>query len=85
MAKHTQMVLLSLALFRFLSGAGYAQEKVNPYAVTYPHYMEEPGSLEISANILDGHDHDINPFLGNWLEFEYGVRHWWTVTVYLDW
>jgi hypothetical protein len=47
--------------------------------------MEELDSLEVSANVVYGDDHGINPFFGNWMEFEYGARHWWTTEVYLDW
>jgi len=85
MAKQPHVVLLSLALLGFFCTAGYAQENVNPYSVTYTHYMEELDSLEISANVVNGHARDINPFLGSWVELEYGARHWWTAAVYLDW
>jgi hypothetical protein len=47
--------------------------------------MEELDSLEASANVVYGDDHGINPFFGNWLEFEYGARRWWTASLYLDW
>lgn len=59
-----------------------AQE--SPYFVTYDHYLEEPGSLEVEyfsnlATQRAGHD-----FHAYWMELEYGATAWWTTEVYLD-
>jgi hypothetical protein len=55
-----------------------------PYFVTYDHYLEEVDSLEIESNAILGHGHNLNTFLGGWVNFEYGVRKWWTTEVYID-
>jgi hypothetical protein len=47
--------------------------------------MEELDSLEVSFNGTVGPPSGINPFVANWLEFEYGARHWWTTAFYVDW
>ena len=59
-----------------------AQER--PYFVTYSHEMEEPGNLEIESFNVAGQPPGGNLFLGSELEFEYGVKAWWTSEFYLD-
>jgi hypothetical protein len=59
-----------------------AQER--PYFVTYDHHMEEPGSLEVATNPVLGRTTGQNTFIGNWTEFEYGTRAWWTSEFYVD-
>src|SRR5208283_634452 len=59
-----------------------AQE--NPYIVTYNHYLEEPGSLEVEYFSTFGTQHGGNDFLAFWTEFEYGTTAWWTTEFYLD-
>jgi hypothetical protein len=59
-----------------------AQER--PYFVTYSHEMEEPGNLEIESFNVVGDPKGANNFLGSNLEFEYGVKTWWTSEFYLD-
>jgi hypothetical protein len=59
-----------------------AQER--PYFVTYSHEMEEPGNLEIESFNVAGQPPGGNLFLGSTLEFEYGVKAWWTSEFYLD-
>jgi hypothetical protein len=71
----------------FLIGAGailpaHAQE--SPYMVTYDHYLEEPGSLEVEYFSTLGTQRGGNNFHGFWGEFEYGATAWWTTEVYLD-
>jgi len=86
MVKPKLAALLALAVAGLLSVPLHAQEKApTPYFITYDHYMEEPDALEISTNFDSGHAHDINTFLGNWTEFEYGARKWWTTELYVDW
>jgi len=46
--------------------------------------LEEPGNLEITTKNVTGKPSDGNRFLGSALEFEYGVKGWWTTEVYLD-
>jgi hypothetical protein len=59
-----------------------AQE--SPYIVTYDHYLEEPGSLEVEYFSTFGTQRAGDDFLASWMEFEYGVKAWWTTEVYLD-
>jgi len=60
----------------------HAQER--PYFVTYSQEMEEPGNLEIESFNVVGNPPGGNLFLGSNLEFEYGVKTWWTSEFYLD-
>jgi hypothetical protein len=46
--------------------------------------MEEPGNLEIESFNVIGNPPGGNLFLGSNLEFEYGVKTWWTSEFYLD-
>ncbi|HSR07233.1 MAG TPA: hypothetical protein VLM42_08795 [Bryobacteraceae bacterium] len=55
-----------------------------PFFVTYTHQMEEPGNLEITTKNVTGKPGDSNRFLGSALEFEYGLKGWWTTEVYAD-
>jgi hypothetical protein len=59
-----------------------AQE--SPYIVTYDHYLEEPGNLEIEYFSTFGTQRGGNDFLADWMEFEYGVKAWWTTEFYVD-
>src|SRR5437868_2414086 len=52
--------------------------------VTYSHQMEEPGNLEIALKTIAGSPRGGNTFYGSALEFEYGVKAWWTAELYLD-
>ena len=54
------------------------------YFVTYSHQMEEPGNLEVGVKSVVGSPHGGNSFIGNAVEFEYGVKAWWSSEVYLD-
>ena len=59
-----------------------AQE--SPYIVSYDHYLEEPGSLEVEYFSTFGTQRGGNDFHAFWVEFEYGAAAWWTTEVYLD-
>jgi hypothetical protein len=54
------------------------------YLITYSHQMEEPGNLELALKSTSGFPHGAHTFTGEALEFEYGVKAWWTSEVYLD-
>src|SRR5258708_29324054 len=56
----------------------------NAYLVTYDHYLEEPGNLEIEYFSTFGTQHRGNNFHAFWMEFEYGATAWWTTEFYLD-
>jgi hypothetical protein len=75
------VVLLALAFLLVFPSRPQAQEN---YFVTYTHNMEEPGTLEVSNKSVSGFPRDGNAFLGSAVEFEYGVKAWWTSEVYLD-
>jgi len=72
------LLLLSLLLVTPLR----AQE--SPYIVTYDHFLEEPGSLEVEYFSTFGTQHGGNDFHAFWTEFEYGVKAWWTTELYFD-
>ncbi len=72
----------ALALAGASAPAARAQEA--PYFVTYDHQMEEPGSLEVSLNSGFGTQRGGDAFFPVWVEFEYGVKGWWTTELYLD-
>jgi hypothetical protein len=61
-----------------------ARAQESPYIVTYDHYLEEPGSLEVEYLSTFGTQRAGNDFLAYWTEFEYGATAWWTTEVYLD-
>jgi hypothetical protein len=74
---------LALSLFAlFVPAVATAQE--SPYFVTYDHYLEEPGNLEIEYFSTFGTQHGGNDFHGFWVELEYGATAWWTTEFYLD-
>jgi len=72
--------LLFLAMV--LSGSLRAQEP--PYFVTYSDALEEPGNLEIAYKGVSAAPKDANSFNSATLEFEYGVKAWWTTEIYLN-
>ena len=73
--------LLALSLL-FIAVPVQAQE--SPYFVTYDHYLEEPGSLEVEYSSTFGTQRGGNDFHAFWGEFEYGATAWWTTELYLD-
>lgn len=74
----TAPVLLAVLLCRPAAG----QE--SPYIVTYDHYLEEPGNLEIEYFSTFGAQRGGNDFHSYWMEVEYGATAWWTTEFYLD-
>jgi hypothetical protein len=69
-----------LGLFACVSARG--QE--SPYIVTYNHYLEEPGNLDVEYFSTFGVQHGGNDFHAFWAELEYGATAWWTTELYLD-
>ncbi len=61
----------------------HAQE--HPYFVTYDHYLEEAGNLEIGLATTTGvpKEHQ-SAYTAPWLELEYGLTGWWTTELYLE-
>ncbi len=74
---------LAIFLFLFVTALG-AEAQERPYFVTYSHEMEEPGNLDIELFNVSGKPPNANRFLGSNIEFEYGVKTWWTTEFYLD-
>jgi hypothetical protein len=72
-------LLFVFAMF-LLGSALYAQEN---YFITYSHELEEPGNLEVAAKSITGAPKG-NPFVATAVEFEYGIKTWWTAELYLD-
>lgn len=72
-----------LLAFLFLSLSLTAQQP--PYFVTYDHYLEEPGNLEISTESTFGvQKHNLPNYWAPLAEFEYGVTGWWSTSLYLE-
>jgi hypothetical protein len=61
-----------------------ARAQESPYIVTYDHYLEEPGNLEVEYFSTVGTERGGNDFHAFWTEFEYGATGWWTTEFYLD-
>jgi hypothetical protein len=76
----TFFALYTLAMLG-LSPQLHGQEN---YFITYSHELEEPGSLEIATKNVTGAPNGGNAFAATALEFEYGVKAWWTTEFYLD-
>jgi len=75
-------LVLIFALLFFRPSLLLAQE--SPYIVTYDHYLEEPGSLEVEYFSTFGTERGGNDFHAFWTEFEYGATAWWTTELYVD-
>jgi len=73
---------LILIFLLFSCQSSFAQE--SPYIVTYDHYLEEPGSLEVEYFSTFGTQRGGNDFHAFWTEFEYGTTAWWTTELYFD-
>jgi hypothetical protein len=75
-------LLLSALAFLTLRLPAHAQE--SPYFITYDHYLEEPGSLEVEYFSNLATQRGGRNFDAYWIEFEYGATAWWTTELYLD-
>ncbi len=82
LARITVASLLCLAFIFFSCASSHAQE--SPYIVTYDHYLEEPGNLEVEYFSTFGTQRAGNDFHAFWTEFEYGTTAWWTTEFYVD-
>jgi hypothetical protein len=74
--------LLLALLFTSFFVSSYAQE--SPYFITYDHYLEEPGSLEVEYFSDFATQRGGRNFDAYWIELEYGATAWWTTELYLD-
>jgi hypothetical protein len=79
------LLRVSLCFTLALATASSAAAQQRAYFVTYDHYLEEPGSLEIAVSNTTGvpkGDHGV--YSAPWLELEYGLKGWWTAELYLE-
>lgn len=76
------MLVRRLALVLLLACLPAAAQEA--YFVTYSHQMEEPGNLELENKSVTASPAGGNNFLASAMEFEYGVKGWWTTELYLD-
>jgi len=76
--------ILCMLLFSVISlRTAVAQE--SPFVVTYTHYMEEPGNLEIETSSTTGVPRNGQQFYSApYMELEYGVTARWTSEFYLE-
>jgi hypothetical protein len=74
--------ILFLALLAVEAPGARGQE--SPYVVTYDHYLEEPGNLDVEYFSTFGTQRGGNDFHAFWAEFEYGATAWWTTELYLE-
>jgi hypothetical protein len=70
--------------FTFVAVSGVSAQE-GPYFVTYTHYLEEPGNLEIAlANTSGIPKNNNSAYNAPWLELEYGFTGWWTTEIYVE-
>ena len=85
--QHLWAAFRAVALFSLgvtvLSGQPLRAQE-SPYIVTYDHYLEEPGNLDVEYFSTFGTQRGGNAFVAPWVEFEYGATAWWTTEFYLD-
>ena len=85
MPSNFTLLLAGISLLACLAiASSNVQCQESPYIVTYDHYLEEPGNLEIEYFSTLGTQRAANNFHAFWMEFEYGVTAWWTTELYLD-
>lgn len=77
-------ILISAMVALLICGARISRAQESPYIVTYDHYLEEPGNLELEYFSTFGTQRSGKVFVADWMEFEYGAKAWWTTELYLD-
>jgi hypothetical protein len=84
-AENLRLILRAVFLAAFaLLAASLCEAQESPYIVTYDHYLEEPGNLEVEYYSAFGTQRGGNDFHAFWVELEYGATAWWTTELYLD-
>ena len=77
------VMVLFVGLLSVAGAPASAQER--PYFVTYDHYLEEPGNLEIAVSTTTGVPKSGDAgYTAPWLELEYGLTGWWTSELYIE-
>ncbi|MGB0034971.1 MAG: hypothetical protein WBP79_05800 [Candidatus Acidiferrales bacterium] len=84
MQRLRQLSPVLFVLFGALSFARPAAAQETPYFVAYSHHLEQPDNLEVEFFTIYANQPHGNDFVAPWMEFEYGVKAWWTTEVYLD-
>lgn len=80
---HLRLALLVSLITLLCTSAALAQER--PFFVTYDHYLEAPGDLEVAISTTTGVPKDCaSAYTAPWVELEYGVTGWWTSELYLE-
>ena len=75
---------LCFVLFLGLCTCATLRAQEPPYFVTYSDVMEEPGNLELSYKGINAAPKNANAFNSATVEFEYGIKAYWTTEVYLS-
>jgi len=83
-AKLSARFAINALLLLVVLSARFLRAQESPYIVTYDHYLEEPGNLEVEYFSNFGTQRSGNDFHAFWVEFEYGATAWWTTELYLD-
>jgi hypothetical protein len=74
---------LAIVLLACLPRPAGAQERA--YFVTYDHYLEEPGNLEVALASTTGFPKQgDSAYTAPWVELEYGLTGWWTAELYFE-
>ena len=81
---YPRLIHLCLLYLAVILLAPLAPAQESPYFVTYDHYLEEPGNLELEYFSTFGTQRGAGNFIADWTEFEYGATAWWTTELYLD-
>jgi Putative MetA-pathway of phenol degradation len=77
--------LVVLTVLVSVAGIGRAAAQERAYFVTYDHYLEERGNLEIAVATMTGlPKNDRAAYTAPWLELEVGLTGWWTAELYLE-
>lgn len=83
---HLQIICIKLVLVLVLGAvcgkAVWSQEP--PYFVAYSDVMEEPGNLEVAYKGINAAPKGADLFNSGTVEFEYGLKAYWTTEVYLS-
>jgi len=80
-----RLISIPCLLLAFISAPQPARAQERAYFVTYDHYLEEPGNLEIAVANTTGVPKNGNAvYHAPWLELEYGFTGWWTAELYLE-
>ena len=76
---------VSIALLLWSVSVTVCRAQESPYFVTYDHYLEEPGNLEIETYTTSGIPRaGQNAYVAPYMELEYGVTGRWTSELYLE-